>query len=66
MGYLQEVDRWLDALLIDVSDGKIGVPELKSAIREKILGSYRNGLAAKPEAGARPKSAAPRRLPPRR
>lgn len=43
MGYLQEVDRWLDELLTEVSEERIGVPELKRAIREKILESYRNG-----------------------
>jgi hypothetical protein len=43
MGYLQEVDRWLDDLLTEVSEERIGVTELKRAIREKILESYRNG-----------------------
>ena len=46
MGYLQEADRWLDALLRDVTEQKIGVAELKRAIREKLLESYQNGLKA--------------------
>ena len=45
MGYLQEVDRWLDDILTQVSEERIGVPELKRAIREKILESYRNGCS---------------------
>jgi hypothetical protein len=46
MGYMQDTDRWLDALLADAADGKIGIDELKRAIREKLLESYRNGLKA--------------------
>ncbi len=46
MGYMQEVDRWLDDLLIEVSEQRIGLPELKRAIRELILESYRNGEKA--------------------
>jgi len=61
MGYLQDVDQWLDALLTEVSDGKIGVPELKRAIREKILESYKNGLKAQAQGPAPEKSGAPRR-----
>jgi hypothetical protein len=40
---MQEVDRWLDGLIEQVADEKMEVPELKRAIREKILESYRNG-----------------------
>ena len=43
MGYMQEVDRWLDGLIEQVADEKMEVPELKRAIREKMLESYRNG-----------------------
>jgi len=46
MGYLQEVDRWLDELLVEVSEERLEVAELKRAIREKILESYRNGQQA--------------------
>jgi hypothetical protein len=46
MGYLQDADLWLDALLRDVTEQKISVEELKRAIREKLLESYRNGLNA--------------------
>ena len=66
MGYLQEVDRWLDALLSDICEGKIEVPELKRAIREKILESYRNGLKAPRDGATSQKSAEPRRFPRRR
>ena len=57
MGYLQEVDRWLDDLLVEVTEERIGVPELKRAIREKILESYRNGQKERGESPApEPKS----------
>jgi len=52
MGYLQDADRWLDAILSDVIEEKISVPELKRAIREKILESYRNGLKASSQSPA--------------
>ena len=39
MGYLQEVDRWLDELLPSVENAA----DVKKAIKEKILESYRNG-----------------------
>lgn len=64
MGYLQDVDQWLDAILTDVSDGKIGVPELKRAIREKILESYKNGLKA-PRQSSAPEGGKPSRRFPR-
>jgi hypothetical protein len=40
MGYLQDVDRWLDELLPDVPPES----DVKRQIKEKILESYRNGL----------------------
>lgn len=46
MGYLQEVDRWLDAILTDVADGKMSLAELKRDIRSRILESYKNGIEA--------------------
>jgi len=46
MGYLQEVDRWLDVIFADLADGKMDYAEIKRDIRERILDSYRNGLAA--------------------
>jgi hypothetical protein len=58
MGYLQEVDRWLDVLFTDLADGKLDYNEMKRDIRERILQSYRNGR----EAGQTP---APRESPPR-
>ena len=57
MGYLQEVDRWLDAILTDLADGKIDFAELKRDIRSRILESYKNGLKA---AGQSPRPRAPR------
>jgi hypothetical protein len=45
MGYLQEVDRWLDGLIEQVANEQMEVAALKRAIREKILESYRNGKA---------------------
>jgi hypothetical protein len=44
MGYLQEVDRWLDMLFTDLADEKISYDEVKRDIRSRILESYRNGL----------------------
>ena len=64
MGYLQDADRWLDALLADMAEGKIGFDELKRAIREKLLESYRNGLTAQQRpapGGAKPRRRFPRR-----
>ena len=46
MGYLQEVDRWLDVLFTDLADGKMDYAEVKRDIRSRILESYRNGLKA--------------------
>lgn len=46
MGYLQEVDRWLDALFTDLANEKIGYDDVKRDIRSRILESYRNGLKA--------------------
>jgi len=46
MGYLQEVDRWLDVIFADLADGKMSFAEVKRDIRERILDSYRNGLKA--------------------
>ena len=60
MGYLQEVDQWLDVIFADLANGKASYPEVKRDIRERILDSYRNGV----EAGGRP--AAPRKREERR
>jgi hypothetical protein len=46
MGYLQEVDRWLDMLFTDLANEKISFAEVKRDIRERILDSYKNGLKA--------------------
>ena len=60
MGYLQEVDRWLDAILTDLADGKMQLDELKRDIRSRILESYKNGLKAAGQSPA-PREAKPRR-----
>ena len=46
MGYMQEVDRWLDVIFTDLADGKATYGETKRDIRERILESYRNGQKA--------------------
>lgn len=65
MGYLQEVDRWLDVIFADLADGKSNFAETKRDIRERILESYRNGIAAgqapAPRERARPEPRRPRR-----
>jgi hypothetical protein len=58
MGYMQDADRWLDALL---ADEKLGVDEVKRAIREKLLESYRNGLKAAGQSPAPSDSSRPPR-----
>ena len=56
MGYMQDVDRWLEELLQDFAEGRT-FDDLKRAIREKILESYRNGQDAEGHSPApRPKS----------
>jgi len=59
MGYLQEADRWLDAIFTDLADGKISFAEVKRDIRNRILESYKNGLKA---AGQSPAPRSPRRF----
>jgi hypothetical protein len=63
MGYLQEVDRWLDVIFADLADGKMDYAGIKRDIRERILDSYRNGLAA---GGRSPAPQAPQRKETRR
>ena len=64
MGYLQEVDRWLDVIFTDLADGKLTYPDMKRDIRERILQSYRNGVkAAQPSPAPRERE---RERPPRR
>ena len=46
MGYLQEVDRWLDVIFADLAAGKASYAELKRDIRSRILESYKNGVKA--------------------
>jgi hypothetical protein len=53
MGYLQDIDRWLDVVLTEVSKETMSVAELKRAIREKSWS---------PTATARPPVPRPRRI----
>lgn len=61
MGYLQEVDRWLDVLLADFADGKITLDHLKRHVRDRLLDSYKNGLKAAGQSPA-PRDPKPRRF----
>jgi len=45
-GYLQELDRWLDAVCTDLADGKLTYAELKRSIKSRVLDSYKNGVKA--------------------
>ena len=68
MGYLQEVDRWLDVICADLADGKMSFAELKRGIRSRILESYKNGLKAAgqspaPRDAGHPRPRSPRRFP---
>jgi len=58
MGYLQEVDRWLDVIFTDLADGKMSYEDVKREIRERILDSYHNGQKA---AGQSPAERAPKK-----
>ena len=44
MGYLKEVDQWLDVIFADLANGKTSYHDVKRDIRERILDSYRNGV----------------------
>lgn len=57
MGYMQDVDRWVEGLINELFEEPERASLIKRAIREKLLESYRNGQAA---AGASP---APRSAP---
>jgi hypothetical protein len=61
MGYLQEVDRWLDMLFTDMANEKISFDEMKRDIRSRILESYKNGLKAAGQSPAPRESRPPRR-----
>jgi hypothetical protein len=52
MGYMQEVDGWLEGLLQDFVIEETTFDNLKRAIREKILESYRNGQKAEGQSHA--------------
>jgi hypothetical protein len=60
MGYLQEVDRWLDVIFTDLADGKTDYAEVKRDIRSRILESYKNGLSAAGQSPAQRDAERPR------
>ena len=62
MGYLKEVDRWLDVIFTDLADGKLSYAEMKRDIRERILESYKNGLKAAGQSPAPRDGRPPRRF----
>ena len=65
MAYTQELNAWLDALCADFADGHIAFEDMKKAIREKVLASYRNGQNAEgqqPPAPPKPSGAKPKRV----
>lgn len=64
MGYLQDADRWLDAVFAELAANRTTYGEVKKAIREKLLESYKNGLTA-PERPSAPKGGDTRRFRPR-
>jgi len=67
--FMQQLDNWTQSSVIDAlynSDPIEGnwdesVAQVKKAIREKVLESYRNGLGAGGAAKSRPGSFRPRR-----
>ncbi len=63
MGYLHEVDQWLDEQFADFAAGVMVFPELKRVIREKILESYRNGAQTPSPAPRKPSNGRSERTP---
>jgi hypothetical protein len=67
--FMQQLDQWTDANVIGTlnnsdpieGDWEESVEQVKKAIREKVLESYRNGQAAGGVAKSRPSSFRPRR-----
>lgn len=55
MGFMQEVDGWLEKILVGLPKERL--PEVKRLLKEKILESYRNGQGTPPK----PAKEAPRR-----
>ena len=62
MGYMQEVDHWLEGQLDLWLDEKLSDEELKRSICDKILESYKNGLKAAGQSPAPRESGSPRRF----
>ena len=66
---MQQLDQWTDANVIGIlnssdpikGDWEESVEQVKKAIREKVLESYRNGQAAAGGVKSRPSSFRPRR-----
>jgi hypothetical protein len=66
MGYLQEVDHWLDVIFTDLANDKMTFGEVKRDIRGRILESYKNGLKAGGQSPAPRANRPPRRFSSRR
>jgi hypothetical protein len=71
--FMQQLDQWTESTVItplldsdggpDEFVGQDTIEQIQKAIREKVLESYRNGLAAGGVAKSRPSSFRPRRQP---
>jgi hypothetical protein len=59
MGYMQDIDRWLDAIFSDLANRRADYASVKRQIRERILDSYHNGVSA---GGRSPAPRRPRRF----
>jgi hypothetical protein len=63
--FMRKLDQWTDEAVIEplLNGGGVGTQlEVRSAIREKVLESYRNGQGTRPTA-PRPSGFKPRRQP---
>ena len=65
MGYMQEVDHWVEGLINELFEEPERAPLIKRAIREKLLESYRNGMKAAGKPVAAPRNSERPRTPPR-
>jgi len=57
MAYMHDLDEWLNGLFTDLAENAVSYEEMKHAIREKVLESYRNGQ----QAGGKPPAARSRK-----
>jgi hypothetical protein len=70
MKYFAQIDAWLDAVLLNGEEGEsheAWFERVKSAVKEKLLDSYRNGQkAGLPPSESETEAAPRRRWPPRK